>query len=91
MTQERKSGIVKWFSAQKGYGFIVTDGPDVFVHYQGIAGNHEFKVLHEGEAVSFILAPGKNGRDSCAVDVKVTPQEIVNGEAAEAVWTDPQK
>lgn len=49
----RTSGTVKWFSQEKGFGFLTReDGPDVFVHYSVIEGSG-FKVLHEGEEVEF--------------------------------------
>ena len=48
-------GTVKWFSAEKGYGFITgEDGGDVFVHFSGIAGEG-FKSLEEGQAVTYDL------------------------------------
>ena len=47
------TGKVKWFNAEKGYGFITTDeGKDVFVHYSAIQ-SEGFKTLDEGAAVSF--------------------------------------
>jgi len=49
----RKTGTVKWFSDEKGFGFIEQEGgPDVFVHHTGIEGGG-FKTLHEGERVEF--------------------------------------
>lgn len=49
----RTTGTVKWFSQEKGFGFIrQDDGPDVFVHHTGIAGSG-FKTLNEGERVEF--------------------------------------
>jgi cold shock protein len=54
-------GTVKWFNAQKGFGFITTeDGKDVFVHYSGIV-NSGFKTLEEGEKVQFDLIQGQKG------------------------------
>jgi CspA family cold shock protein len=54
-------GTVKWFSEQKGYGFIEQeDGPDVFVHHSDI--NMEgFKNLAEGDRVSFEAGEGPKG------------------------------
>lgn len=49
----RSTGTVKWFSSEKGFGFIRReDGSDVFVHHSGISGNG-FKTLNEGERVEF--------------------------------------
>ena len=46
-------GTVKWFNAEKGFGFITAqNGEEVFVHYSSIEGNG-FKSLEEGQAVSF--------------------------------------
>jgi len=54
-------GKVKWFSDQKGYGFISQEnGEDVFVHHTAIVGEG-FKTLAEGQAVEFELAPGPKG------------------------------
>jgi cold shock protein len=54
-------GTVKWFNAQKGYGFITTeDGKDVFVHYSGIV-TEGFKSLEQGEKVQFDLTQGDKG------------------------------
>jgi len=52
------TGKVKWFNAQKGYGFITgDDGQDVFVHYSAISGSG-FRSLQEGESVTFEVAQG---------------------------------
>ena len=55
-------GTVKWFSAEKGYGFITPDegGEDLFVHYSGIAGGG-FKSLEEGQKVSYEATRGNKG------------------------------
>jgi CspA family cold shock protein len=54
-------GIVKWFSDQKGYGFIEQeDGTDVFVHYSAIDGSG-FKTLAEGDRVTFEVEQGNKG------------------------------
>jgi cold shock protein len=55
-------GTVKWFSGEKGYGFISPDegGEDVFVHHTGMAGNG-FKSLEEGNKVSYEATQGKKG------------------------------
>ena len=55
------TGRVKWFSNQKGYGFITTDsGEDVFIHYSAIEGDG-FKSLDEGEEVEFEVVQGPKG------------------------------
>ncbi len=55
-------GTVKWFSTEKGYGFITPDdgGEDVFVHHTGIAGEG-FKNLEEGEKVTYEVTQGRKG------------------------------
>ncbi|NVL91271.1 MAG: cold-shock protein [Desulfobacterales bacterium] len=54
-------GIVKWFSNQKGYGFIEQDGDkDVFVHHSAISGSG-FKTLAEGDRVTFDVEQDAKG------------------------------
>ncbi|MDN4608692.1 cold shock domain-containing protein [Sporosarcina thermotolerans] len=60
-------GKVKWFSNEKGYGFIETDnGEDVFVHYTGIMSDG-FKTLDEGQTVSFEIIEGNRGPQAANV------------------------
>lgn len=60
-------GSVKWFNAEKGYGFIqVEDGEDVFVHYSAIQGDG-FKSLEEGQAVEFDITEGNRGAQAANV------------------------
>ena len=54
-------GTVKWFNAEKGYGFIqVEGGEDVFVHFSAIQGDG-FKTLDEGQEVEFEITEGNRG------------------------------
>ena len=60
-------GKVKWFSNQKGYGFITTDeGKDIFVHYTAIQGEG-YKSLQEGQAVQFDVVQGPKGEQASNV------------------------
>ena len=61
-------GIVKWFSNQKGYGFITPDGggKDVFVHHSAIQGDG-YKTLDEGQAVDFEVTQGPKGEQAANV------------------------
>jgi CspA family cold shock protein len=55
-------GTVKWFSSEKGYGFISREGEDdVFVHFSEIQ-SEGFKTLDEGQKVSFEVTTGDNGK-----------------------------
>ena len=64
------TGIVKWFSDEKGYGFITPDdgGKDLFVHHSAIAGNG-FRSLSEGAKVSYDTEHGQRG--PAAANVRV--------------------
>ncbi|WP_010285811.1 cold-shock protein [Kurthia massiliensis] len=56
-----KQGTVKWFNAEKGFGFIEVEGEnDVFVHFSAIQGEG-FKTLDEGQAVEFEVEEGNRG------------------------------
>ncbi|KAB3535897.1 cold shock domain-containing protein [Alkaliphilus pronyensis] len=56
-----KTGKVKWFNAEKGFGFIeVEGGDDVFVHFSAISGEG-FKTLEEGQMVEFNVVEGNRG------------------------------
>lgn len=61
------TGKVKWFSSEKGYGFIALDqpenpsDPEVFIHWSGIEGSG-YKQLEEGDVVQFDLETGSKGK-----------------------------
>ncbi len=60
-------GVVKWFNAAKGYGFIQrSSGEDVFVHFSAIQENG-FKSLNEGDAVDFVCEQGPKGLNASNV------------------------
>ena len=60
-------GTVKWFNAEKGYGFITgEDGNDVFVHFSAIQ-SEGFKTLEEGQAVEFDVVQGNRGEQAANV------------------------
>ena len=61
------NGTVKWFNAEKGYGFISQEsGDDVFVHFSEIQGKG-FKTLEEGQSVSFEIEEGPRGKQASNV------------------------
>ena len=58
------TGTVKWFNAEKGFGFIQRDnGSDVFVHFSAIQGDG-FKTLEEGQKVNFDMTKGARGEQA---------------------------
>jgi cold shock protein len=64
---QRVKGIVKWFSPEKGYGFITPDdGPDVFVHYSAIEMNG-YRTLEKGAQVEFEIIEGPKGKQANSV------------------------
>jgi cold shock CspA family protein len=60
-------GTVKWFNADKGYGFLAVDGQDdVFVHWSKIVSDG-YKTLEDGQNVEFQIVEGPKGREADAV------------------------
>ncbi|GAA4499794.1 cold shock domain-containing protein [Pseudaeromonas sp. ZJS20] len=66
----KTTGVVKWFNAEKGFGFIAQQdgGADVFVHFRAIAGGG-FRSLNEGDRVSFTIENGAKGPQAAEVSV----------------------
>ncbi|UCZ55036.1 cold-shock protein [Bacillus shivajii] len=63
-----QQGTVKWFNAEKGFGFIeVEGGDDVFVHFSAIQGEG-FKTLEEGQTVTFDVEQGQRGPQATNVN-----------------------
>ncbi len=61
------TGTVKWFNAEKGYGFIAQDGgPDVFVHFSAIQGSG-YRSLDENDKVEFDVTSGPKGANAANV------------------------
>jgi CspA family cold shock protein len=66
---EREIGTVKWFSNNKGYGFIEReDGPDVFVHFSAIQADG-YRSLEEGQRVEFTIEEGPKGPQAASVTI----------------------
>lgn len=65
---DRKSGTVKWFNDEKGFGFITPadGGDDLFVHFKAIESDG-FKSLKEGDKVSFVSERGQKGLQAAQV------------------------
>ena len=65
-----ENGTVKWFSNQKGYGFIQKDdGSDIFVHFSAIQAEG-FKTLAQGQEVIFEVSEGPKGQQAANVNTK---------------------
>lgn len=63
-------GKVKWFNAEKGYGFITSDeGKDIFVHYTSINADG-YRSLEEGQKVTFDVVEGDRGQQAANVSVE---------------------
>lgn len=63
-----QEGIVKWFNAEKGFGFIsVEGGDDVFVHFSAIQGSG-YRTLEEGQRVTFDVVEGPKGPQAANVN-----------------------
>lgn len=65
-----ETGIVKWFNAEKGFGFIVPDsgGKDLFAHFSEIQGSG-YRTLEENQRVSYVAGQGPKGPQA----TKITP------------------
>jgi CspA family cold shock protein len=83
---ERETGTVKWFSTEKGYGFIEREqGKDVFVHYSAIQGTG-FKNLQDGQSVEFAVE--ENPRGPQAVDVTILSSPVQDPQSS---WWDQRR
>ena len=68
--EEMNTGVVEWFDAKKGYGFITgADGKNIFVHYSNILASG-YKTLEVGQKVRFDIAPTEKGNKAINVAVE---------------------
>lgn len=74
MDMLRIEGTVKWFSMQRGYGYISAPGADYWVHYSQIISDKKFKKLQMGDKV--IFTPMQNEKGMYAVDVEPIKEEV---------------
>ncbi|MFH1009989.1 MAG: cold shock domain-containing protein [bacterium] len=76
VTKDRaSSGVVKWFSKTKGYGFVVTpDGQEVFVHFSSISGRG-YRTLEAGDRVTFEIMEGPKGLQAFHVVGERNPEK----------------
>lgn len=72
-----KSGVIKWYSPVKGYGFIVPleGGEDVFFHYSGLE-EGEHKPFHKGELIQFEIVSGEKGPKASIIK-RITQQSEI--------------
>jgi cold shock protein len=72
-----QQGTIKFFNAERGYGFIKPDdgGRDIFVHITAVA-QAGLETLNEGQRVSYEIEPDKKGKGSKAVDVRLAESRI---------------
>lgn len=80
--EERKYGIVKFFNARRGYGFLAEQegNADWFFHHSAIKSSKDFKIVHEGDNVTFSIGTDTKGR-TCAMDVEVVGQTGGNNDS----------
>jgi CspA family cold shock protein len=69
MSSERIKGVTRWFDRKKGFGFIAANNQQYFVYYKEIS-MMGFKILDEGQSVSFV--PVMRDKGWCAEDVQIT-------------------
>jgi len=85
VTEQRYTGIVKWFSAVKGYGFIQPDqdgfSKDIFVHFSAIQ-DDGFRTLEEGQPVEFDVEDSEKGPQAINVVKKGRARKATASEAA---------
>ncbi len=78
---KHETGTVKWFSAKKGYGFILREnGEEIFCHFSNVI-TDGFKTLHYNRKVEFTIGAGRNEGSVEAKDVKELPVEETKKDA----------